>query len=177
MSISSIFYTRLFRKKDNCATFSSYVLALAKGFWQKKHFRTKKCARKMLMKLTLGGLRQRRIFIFGYNQSAFTCKTLFDQPTHSFPTKSSCPNNITSSLTLVKFITEDTMLRNTYSYENRIFTNKVNQSIIWVGKRKDRVPYIKSLHNKDEKGNRQLVEKQKVMKSRCGKKTDKSQRL
>jgi len=30
------------------------------------------------------------------------------------------------SKTLVNFITEDRMLRNTYSYENRMFTNKVN---------------------------------------------------
>ena len=32
------------------------------------------------------------------------------------------------------FITEDKMLQNTYLYESRMFTNKVNQSIVWVGK-------------------------------------------
>jgi len=38
-------------------------------------------------------------------------------------------------MTQVKFITIDRMLRNTNLYENRMFTNKVNQSIIW-GERK-----------------------------------------
>jgi len=37
-------------------------------------------------------------------------------------------------MTLVKFITKDRMLRDK---ENRMFTNKVNQSIIWGGKGKD----------------------------------------
>jgi len=41
VSISSTFYVRIIRTKDNSVTFSSYILALAKGFWWKKHFRTK----------------------------------------------------------------------------------------------------------------------------------------
>jgi len=46
-------FTRtFFHTKDKCATFSSYVLALAKGFWQKSTF--EKLSRKMLMKLTPG---------------------------------------------------------------------------------------------------------------------------
>jgi len=39
------------------------------------------------------------------------------------------------------------MLRNTYLYENIMFTNKVNQSVVWARKGKDRVPLIKSLIN------------------------------
>jgi hypothetical protein len=35
--------------------FSSYILALAKGFWQKKALLYDKCPRKLLMKLTTGG--------------------------------------------------------------------------------------------------------------------------
>jgi len=51
VSISSTFFLRVFCTKDNCATFSSYVLALAKGFWWKKALLYEICARKMLMKL------------------------------------------------------------------------------------------------------------------------------
>jgi len=44
------------------------------------------------------------------------------------------------------FISEDRMLRNTYLFENRMFTNKVKcSSIFWGGKGKDRVTLIKSL--------------------------------
>jgi hypothetical protein len=45
-------------------------------------------------------------------------------------TKTSCVNKNTCYLTLVKFITEDRMLRNTYLYENKMFTNKVKHSNI-----------------------------------------------
>jgi len=37
-------------------------------------------------------------------------------------------------MTLVKFITEDRILRNIHFYENRIFTNKVKSNIVWGGK-------------------------------------------
>jgi hypothetical protein len=37
------------------------------------------------------------------------------------------------------------MLRNTHLYENRMFTNEGNLSIIWGGKEKERVPLIKNL--------------------------------
>ncbi len=47
-------------------------------------------------------------------------------------------------MTLVKFITKDRMLRDK---ENRMFTNKVNQSIIWGGKGKDGALLFKSLIN------------------------------
>jgi len=39
------------------------------------------------------------------------------------------------------------MLRNTYLFENRMFTNKVNQSICSGGNGKDRVPQIQVLIN------------------------------
>jgi hypothetical protein len=39
------------------------------------------------------------------------------------------------------------MLRNTYLYENRMFTNKGKCSIVWGGKGKDRGIIIKSLIN------------------------------
>jgi len=44
-------------------------------------------------------------------------------------------------------MTEERMLQNTYLYENRMFTNKVNQNIGWGGKRKGRVLFIESLIN------------------------------
>jgi hypothetical protein len=47
----------------------------------------------------------------------------------------------------VNFITEDKMLKNTYLYENRMFTNKVKCRIIWVGIGIDRVTLIKNLNN------------------------------
>jgi len=47
----------------------------------------------------------------------------------------SCQNKNICRLTLVNFITEDRMLRNTYLYENRIFT-KWKPSIICGGKEK-----------------------------------------
>jgi len=34
-----------------------------------------------------------------------------------------------------------------HTHENLMFTNKVNQSIPWVGKGKDSIPLIKSLIN------------------------------
>jgi len=37
------------------------------------------------------------------------------------------------------------MLLNTNLYENIMFTDNVNQSIVWDGKRKDRVWLIKNL--------------------------------
>jgi len=37
-------------------------------------------------------------------------------------------------MTLVNFITEDRMLRNTYSYENRMFINIVNAALFGMGK-------------------------------------------
>ncbi len=45
------------------------------------------------------------------------------------------------------FLTDDKLLQNTYLYENKIFTTKGNQSIVWGGKGKDRVPLVKSLFN------------------------------
>jgi len=51
--ISSTFYACVFHTKDNCATFSTYVLALAKGFGRKKALVYEKRAHKMLMKLTI----------------------------------------------------------------------------------------------------------------------------
>jgi len=36
--------------------------------------------------------------------------------------------------TLVNLITEDEMQRKSYLYENRMFTNQIRSSIIWVGK-------------------------------------------
>jgi len=36
------------------------------------------------------------------------------------------------------FITEDRMLRHTYLYENRMFTNKVKAALFWVGKEKEK---------------------------------------
>ena len=48
-------------------------------------------------------------------------------------TKISRPNNNTCSLTYRK----STLLsRINYLYENRMFTSKVNQSIVWTGSRK-----------------------------------------
>ncbi len=47
--------------------------------------------------------------------------------------------------TKVNFIPEDRMLRYTYLYENRMFTNKMRSSICLGGKGKDRVELIKSL--------------------------------
>ncbi len=41
-------------------------------------------------------------------------------------------------MTQVNFITEDIMLRNTYLYENRMFTNKVNCSIVYGGETQGR---------------------------------------
>ncbi len=57
-------------------------------------------------------------------------------------TYTSCLNNNTNSLTSVNFITEDRMLKNTYVYENRMFTKESDHSIIWSGKGK-RVTLIK----------------------------------
>jgi hypothetical protein len=54
VSISSTFFARVFCTKDNSATFSSYILALVKGFWRKKALSYEKSVQKMLMKLTLG---------------------------------------------------------------------------------------------------------------------------
>jgi hypothetical protein len=42
--ISSTFYTQVLYTKDNWATFSSFILALAKGFWQKSTFVQKRFA-------------------------------------------------------------------------------------------------------------------------------------
>ncbi len=50
-------------------------------------------------------------------------------------------------MTLIKFITENRMLRNTYLDENIMFTNKGNHSIAWVGKGKYRISLIKSKIN------------------------------
>ncbi len=50
-------------------------------------------------------------------------------------------------MTQVKFITENRMLQNTYLYENRMFTNEVNLSIIFGGKEKVRVAKNKCLIN------------------------------
>ncbi len=36
----------------------------------------------------------------------------------------------------IKFITEDRMLRNTYLYDNRMFTNKVNKALFGVKRKK-----------------------------------------
>ncbi len=47
-----------------------------------------------------------------------------------------CRNKNTCYLTKVNFITEDEMLRNTYSYENWMFTNNVRCSIIQGSKGK-----------------------------------------
>jgi hypothetical protein len=52
--ISPELYERFFRTIYNCATFSSYILALAKDFGAKNMLSYKKCAHKMLMKLTPG---------------------------------------------------------------------------------------------------------------------------
>jgi hypothetical protein len=46
------------------------------------------------------------------------------------------------STTQVNFISDDRMLRNTYLYENRMYTNKVNAESFGVGKEK-RVVLIK----------------------------------
>jgi len=60
-------------------------------------------------------------------------------------TKTSCPNNKTIK---AKFITENNFYESTYLYENKMFTNKVNQDIVWGGRGKDRgVSYIKFLIN------------------------------
>ncbi len=50
-------------------------------------------------------------------------------------------------MTFVNFITEYEMLPNTYLYENRMFTNKVKQSIIYGMKGKDRVILIERFIN------------------------------
>jgi hypothetical protein len=50
-------------------------------------------------------------------------------------------------MTKVNLITEERILRNTFLFENIMFTNKVNQSIFWGGKGKDRVFLIKTLIN------------------------------
>ncbi len=47
-----------------------------------------------------------------------------------------CRNESTYQLTLVNFTTEDRMPRNTYLYDNKMFTNKVKCSIIQGGKEK-----------------------------------------
>ncbi len=52
VSISSTFYTQVFRTKVFCAAFLCYVLALANGFWQKMALSYEKCTYKMLKKLT-----------------------------------------------------------------------------------------------------------------------------
>ncbi len=51
-SISSTLYERFLYKRYNCATFSSYILALAKDFGSKNTLSNKKCACKTLMKMT-----------------------------------------------------------------------------------------------------------------------------
>jgi len=61
VSISSTFYAHIFCMKVLCAVFSSYILALAEV---RKHFRTKKCERKTLMKLTVG--KEERITFIRY---------------------------------------------------------------------------------------------------------------
>ncbi len=50
-------------------------------------------------------------------------------------------------MTYVNFIIEDIMLSSVYLFENIMFTNKVNQSIVRDGKRKHRFSLIKSLIN------------------------------
>jgi len=50
-------------------------------------------------------------------------------------------------MTLVRFISKDRMLRSKYLYENRMFTNKVKQSIIYGMKGKDRVILIERFIN------------------------------
>ncbi len=48
-------------------------------------------------------------------------------------------------MTLGKVIPKDRMLKNKYLYENRMFTNNVNQSLTWDGKERieDRGPLLK----------------------------------
>jgi len=57
---------------------------------------------------------------------------------HNISTKTSCPN--TNWMTLVNFFTEVRMPQDTKVYKNMMSTNKVIQSMIWVGKRITRVP-------------------------------------
>ncbi len=52
------------------------------------------------------------------------------QSTNQFSTNTYCGNKNTWSLTYVNLITEVRMQRNTYLYENRMFTNKMKHSII-----------------------------------------------
>jgi len=52
-------------------------------------------------------------------------------------TQTSCPKYKTAScLKLTLLLKIHRMLRNTYIYENRMFTNKVNAASLWVGKEK-----------------------------------------
>ncbi len=53
-------------------------------------------------------------------------------------------------MTKVKFITEDECPETYNLHENRMFTSKVNRSIVWGGKGKDRVLLIKKLINQDK---------------------------
>jgi len=53
------------------------------------------------------------------------CQELFKFSMYTY-----CRNKSTCCLTYNNFITEDRMPRNTYLFENRMFTNKVKHSII-----------------------------------------------
>jgi len=52
-------------------------------------------------------------------------------------TKFNCANNNSVSWLKSTFFTEDRMQRNTNSYENIMFTNKVNAALFWVVKEKE----------------------------------------
>jgi hypothetical protein len=47
----------------------------------------------------------------------------------------------------VNFMSENKIIRDTYLYENMMFTNKVYQRLSWGRKGNDRVMLIKSLIN------------------------------
>ncbi len=61
--------------------------------------------------------------------------------------KSSLTSTMTSCLFNNNNVTVNRMLRNTYIYENRMYTSKVKNRIIWGGKGKNSLMLIKSFIN------------------------------